>query len=200
MLKVPFRLLILIWLGSNLTGCFFLSNPLSAAGVREQHIDVMEQLNQKEHPGIIYVYESKVEPDREAHGGLGIPYKNMHRSAQKELVGNFPADAAFKAALYSPGNDSVNVPVAGKNEKFVLARGTKLELQRRYRTPAGYAAQALQLVAIPVDLAVSAVVVAGAVVLTPIAMITSSFRHSDHPAQAGGASNTPSPQVKSEAP
>ena len=72
-------------------------------------------------------------------------------SSEKDLP--FVAIEQYISSIGKPGNKGVYINVEGKRLYFE----NNHEYVRRYRTPLGYAAQGLQIVAVPIDICFSVI-------------------------------------------
>jgi len=108
------------------------------------------------------------------HGSVGFPYKSIRLNRKEyEKEFEFEVTVDFIEGVKDFESNTVSVVVNGSEIEFERDKATgHYYLFRKYRKPSGYLAQSLQVVAIPVDLTLTALLGVAALVAVPISYIS----------------------------
>lgn len=141
-------LLLTITTTSFISGCVF-SNQVAAIGMYERYGDVPEPMPD-ETPPTLMVYQRKLGAGGE--DGFGIPYQGYIPLAETHALGNYPYTPTYdkqgKLSGVTTPKGKLRAQVATEKEQPPAGM---VHVSKQGRSAAGYAAQSLQVLAVPVD-------------------------------------------------
>lgn len=147
-------LMIMIGITISLSGCVF-SNQVAAIGMYERYGDVPEGTTD-ETPPTLMVYQRKLGAGGEE--GFGIPYRGYTPLSETRPLGNYPYTPAYDkqgrlSGVTTPKGKLRAQAATGKE----LPPAGMVRVSKQGRSATGYAAQSLQVLAVPVDTVLLAV-------------------------------------------